>query len=240
MKRLELRRYKLTLVGDSTWKSLQPDSCRRQERTGRIIGSGQNTWEYARNEPGLALTWLGYNYTSVTVPLHWALTLESTSITELITSMHTRRPYPDFLLMLSALLALPLTWSIQLLAQEPEFGPKFRNLESMATGQWWTVKPNKQRPMDLNVPRDQVVAFAIYTHDHGTLKLSAQLFPLMPDEERTVRLEFQGADGTWKEAAKAAVIDLGWSAHFRINDWDNSKDVRLSRPPWARRRSLTG
>ena len=183
---------------------------------------------------------LGYNYPSVTVPLHWALTLESTSITELITPMHTRRPYRDFLVMLSALLALPLTWSIQLLAQESEFGPKFRNLESMATGEWWNVKPNKQRPMDLNVPRDQVVAFAVYTHDHGTLKLTAQLFPLMPDEERTVRLEFKDADGTWKQAAKAAVIDLGWSAHFRIDDWDNSKDVAYRVRHGQKLPSLTG
>ncbi len=95
----------------------------------------------------------------------------------------------------------------------------------MTTGEWWKVKPNKRRSMKLNVPRDQVVAFAVYTHDHGTLKLSAQLFPLKPDETKTVRLHFKQADGEWKEAARQEVIELGWSAHFRIKDWDNTKDV---------------
>lgn len=79
--------------------------------------------------------------------------------------------------------------------------------------------------MDLDVPRDQVVAFAVYTHDHGTLKLSAQLFPLKPDEAKSARLEFKDADGKWKQVAKEPVIQLGWSAHFRIEDWDNTKDV---------------
>ena len=42
--------------------------------------------------------------------------------------------------------------------------------------------------IDLNVARDQVVAFALYTHERGVLKLSAQLYPLLPDEARDVRL----------------------------------------------------
>jgi hypothetical protein len=110
-------------------------------------------------------------------------------------------------------------------AEKPVFGDQFPNLESRATGEWWKKKPTKRASMDLDVPRDQVVGFAVYTHDHGTLKLSAQLFPLKPEEDRTVRLEFQGPDGQWTEADRQQVIDLGWSAHFRINDWDNSKDV---------------
>lgn len=107
----------------------------------------------------------------------------------------------------------------------PVFGPKFKNLESMATGEWWNVKPNNRRSMDLNVPRDQVVAFAVYTHDHGTLKLSAQLFPLMPDETKRVALEFKTETGQWEKAAEQPVIELGWSAHFRIENWDNTRDV---------------
>ena len=74
----------------------------------------------------------------------------------------------------------------------------------------------------LNVERDQVVAFAVYTHDHDTLKLTAQLFPLMPDEPKEVRLEFKQQDGSWKEVARQAVIELGWSAHFRLEKWDNT------------------
>ncbi len=108
---------------------------------------------------------------------------------------------------------------------KPVFGPDFKNLESLATGQWWKTKPNKRQSMNLNVPRDQVVAFAVYTHDHGTLKLTAQLFPLMPEEAKKVTLEFQDENGNWKQVAEQPVIELGWSAHFRIDDWDNSKDV---------------
>ncbi|MFK7767185.1 MAG: metallophosphoesterase family protein [Mariniblastus sp.] len=113
------------------------------------------------------------------------------------------------------------------LAQETEyvFGEDFKKLESMATGEWWKVKPNKRRTMNLDVPRDQVVAFAVYTHDHGTLKLSAQLFPLKPDEAKKVTLEFKEASGDWKKVAQQDVIELGWSAHFRMDDWDNTKDV---------------
>lgn len=76
----------------------------------------------------------------------------------------------------------------------------------------------------MRVPRDQVVAFALYTHDHGVLKLSAQLFPLKPGEPREVRLELY-TDGAWREAARAPVQYPGWSAHFRIEPWDSSRAV---------------
>lgn len=104
--------------------------------------------------------------------------------------------------------------------QEPSpFGQKWPKLDSQATGKWWDL----EKPV-LKVPRDQVVAFAVYTHDRGTLKMSAQLYPLMPEEPREVRLEFKTDDG-WKEVAKQNVLYPGWSAHFRIEDWDNSKNV---------------
>lgn len=123
------------------------------------------------------------------------------------------------------LLILLTAWNGSIRAQEPVFGTRFPKLESRSTGEWWNARPNRRQSMDLNVPRDQVVAFAVYTHDHGTLKLSAQLFPLKPDEDRVARLEFQQADGSWQEVAREKIIELGWSAHFRIDDWDNSRDV---------------
>ena len=110
-------------------------------------------------------------------------------------------------------------------ASQEIFGKNFKNLESLSVGQWWKKKPTKNQSMPLNVPRDQVLAFAVYTHDHGQLKMSAQLSPLKPDESREVRLEFKQDDGSWKEVAVEKVIELGWSAHFRIKEWDNSKSV---------------
>ncbi len=119
--------------------------------------------------------------------------------------------------------------------EERPFGDKFPNLDGMATGKWWEKaepKPNKpnqkgkkpKRIIEMDVPRDQVVAFAVYTHQGGTLKMSAQLFPLKPGEPREARLELNRG-GEWAEVAEAEVQELGWSAHFRLEGWDNTKDV---------------
>ena len=115
-----------------------------------------------------------------------------------------------------------------LVAQESPrpFGAEFENLDSLAVGEWWTKEakgPNP--PPKLDVPRDEVVAFALYTHDHGVLKLTAQLFPLRPGEPREARLEFL-RDGEWREAAKTQVLYPGWSAHFRLEDWNAAESVR--------------
>ena len=67
------------------------------------------------------------------------------------------------------------------------FGADFKNLETLTTGQWWTkgagaktqLKGRRRKasapPMD--VPRDQVVAFAVYTHQAGVLILA--LMPVL-------------------------------------------------------------
>ncbi|QGJ71760.1 Phosphodiesterase/alkaline phosphatase D [Planctomycetales bacterium 10988] len=110
------------------------------------------------------------------------------------------------------------------------FGKEFDMLETDATGEWWKPKGPKggQKPR-LLVPREEVLAFAVYAHAHGVLKLTAQLYPLQPEEPRTVRLEFK-KEGKWEQVAEEKIHDLGWSAHFRIEDWDNTKNVpyRLS------------
>jgi hypothetical protein len=72
------------------------------------------------------------------------------------------------------------------------------------------------------VPRDEVICFALYTVHENILKLNAQLYPLRPDETRVVRLEIQANDGTWREHAVADVVEDGWTALFRIEDWDDT------------------
>jgi hypothetical protein len=105
------------------------------------------------------------------------------------------------------------------------FGAEFPRLDSLATGEWWMVKrAGKDAPPPMDVPRDEVVAFALYTHDSGVLKMSAQLYPLKPGESREARLELQ-RDGDWSEAAKVPLSMPGWSAHFRLENWDPTKDV---------------
>jgi len=114
------------------------------------------------------------------------------------------------------------------------FGEDFPNLESLSTGSWWTRPANQKTPLkngqkaappNLNVPREEVVVFALYTHQAGVLKLTAQLFPLLPEEPRLARLELKYAGQSWQEVAQAEVMYPGWDAHFRLEDWDNTQEV---------------
>lgn len=147
--------------------------------------------------------------------------------------MSLRPTLPTLLLLVAARLAA---------ADNPQpFGADFPTLDGRATGEWWAKptaapatnakgEPKKKQqgqppPPAMDVPRDQVVAFALYTAEAGVLKLTAQLFPLKPGEPREARLEFF-RDGQWREALRAPVLYPGWSAHFRVEKWDSSADVR--------------
>ncbi len=112
--------------------------------------------------------------------------------------------------------------------KEPPVKAPFNKLDLYCVNDWWNyaekIKNNPDKIVNVDVPRDEVVCFGLYTVSNNVLKLSAQLFPLYPDESRQVRLEFK-KNGKWKEAAVEKVNDIGWSALFRIEDWDHSKDV---------------
>ena len=88
---------------------------------------------------------------------------------------------------------------------------------------------NKRRGRaDLAIPavsKKDVICFALYTVHDGTLKLTAQLYPLAEDDDRTVRLEVQ-RDGQWVEVARTEVIEQGWTAPLRVDQWDDSKSHR--------------
>jgi len=109
-------------------------------------------------------------------------------------------------------------------AESPFPGPRGETLDLAAREDIWTRPAKGFLAEFVRVPRDQVVGFALYTHDRGVLKMSAQLYPLQPDEPREVRLELM-TDGQWREVARAPVIYPGWSAHFRITPWDSSQSV---------------
>ena len=98
----------------------------------------------------------------------------------------------------------------------------FEGLDTIATNDWWNRKSNKI--IDVNVPRDEVVAFGMYTVSNKTLKLTAQLFPLYPTETREVTLSIR-QNGRWKDIQTQSVNDLGWSALFRVEDWDDTQDI---------------
>jgi hypothetical protein len=105
---------------------------------------------------------------------------------------------------------------------EPPVLAPFQDLDTICTNDWWNRAPNPIH--DVKVDRDRVIAFGMYTVMNGTLKLSAQLYPLYPWETRTVRLEVQ-REGRWEEIGREEVNDIGWSALFRVEGWDATRDV---------------
>lgn len=74
------------------------------------------------------------------------------------------------------------------------------------------------------VPKDQAIAFALYTVHGGVLKLTAQLYPLEASDSKVVRLEVK-KDGAWTEIARAPIVNPGWTAPFRVPGWDATRDV---------------
>jgi hypothetical protein len=117
----------------------------------------------------------------------------------------------------------------RLRAQTPSpptpFGQDYAQLDAQTTGEWWTkTASNEPQIVPLNVPRKEVVVFALYTHHTGVLKVTAQLYPLFPDEAREARLEIQ-RNGRWTEIARAPVQYPGWSTHFRVEQWDSRRTV---------------
>jgi hypothetical protein len=105
---------------------------------------------------------------------------------------------------------------------QPPVIATFENIDTIAINDWWNRGPNPI--IDVKVPREEVIAFGIYTVFNNTLKLSAQLFPLYPNETRDIRLEIK-EDGDWKMIQKQLVNDIGWSALFRVENWDTAKDI---------------
>jgi len=74
------------------------------------------------------------------------------------------------------------------------------------------------------VSRDKVICFTLYTVQNDIMKLTAQLYPLKPGEDRIVRLEIKH-QGKWKQIAETQVIEQGWTATFRVENWDSMKDI---------------
>ena len=90
-----------------------------------------------------------------------------------------------------------------------------------------TLQAQKKKADPLAIPevtRDKVICFALYTVHEKTLKLTAQLYPLKEGEPRKARLEVKRGD-EWKQVAETAIIERGWTAPFRVENWDDSKET---------------
>ncbi len=125
---------------------------------------------------------------------------------------------------------LTLVLSLSAMAQvgEPPVKAPFEKLDLYCVNDWWNhaekVKDNPKRIIDVNVPRNEVICFGMYTVQNGVMKMTAQLFPLYPKESREVVLELK-KNGTWQKVALEKVNDIGWSTLFRIENWDETRDV---------------
>ena len=85
----------------------------------------------------------------------------------------------------------------------------------------------KQRNNLLTIPKVEkkdIICFALYTVHDNTLKLTAQLYPLDENDAKAVRLEIKQGE-RWIEISKSKVIEQGWTAPFRVEDWDDTKTV---------------
>jgi len=98
----------------------------------------------------------------------------------------------------------------------------------MAAGPTAKPRARRKRParaawMITKMPADKVICFALYTVQKGVLKLTAQLYELDADADRTVRLEIKKG-GKWVKIAETKAIERGWTAPFRVAGWDATKD----------------
>jgi hypothetical protein len=75
------------------------------------------------------------------------------------------------------------------------------------------------------VPKEERICFALYTVHDDTLKLTAQLYPLGNVDAIEVHLEIE-RDGQWDRIATSEVIYPGFTAPFRVEGWDSSRDIR--------------
>jgi hypothetical protein len=113
---------------------------------------------------------------------------------------------------------------------------KLRSLLTLSCAALLIVPGNAAQPKTkqkdgralLSIPEvasKDVICFALYTVHDQTLKLTAQLYPLPKDAPRMLRLEIE-RDGRWVEVARANVIEQGWTAPFRVAQWDDTKAQR--------------
>jgi len=86
----------------------------------------------------------------------------------------------------------------------------------------------KKKRVDLlaipEVTRDKVICFALYTVHDKALKLTAQFYPLKEGEPRKAHLQIKRGE-EWVNVANTTIIERGWTAPFRVNNWDDSKKV---------------
>ncbi|HUG90450.1 MAG TPA: metallophosphoesterase family protein [Planctomycetaceae bacterium] len=102
---------------------------------------------------------------------------------------------------------------------------RFDLIPGELTGPDGRYQPLRTRLIIPDMPRDELICFCLYTAHRGVLKVNTQLYPLEDGEERAVQLHVERAGG-WQQVAEAEVNPVGWSALFRVENWDDTETVR--------------
>lgn len=70
------------------------------------------------------------------------------------------------------------------------------------------------------------ILYAMYTLSRGVMKMTAQMPPLGERDNQTVQLQIRDRDGgDWKTMGEATIDPLARTATFRIENWDDRRDV---------------
>ena len=97
----------------------------------------------------------------------------------------------------------------------------FEDLDTLCVNDWWNRKDNPI--INLKVERTNIIAFGIYTLSNNILKLSAQSYPLYPNESRFISFQIK-TNNKWKEVSKQKINEIGWSTLFRFPNWNSKID----------------
>ncbi len=65
----------------------------------------------------------------------------------------------------------------------------------------------------------------LYTLDEGILKMTAQVVPVNKPEKQLVDLQIRTENDAWESIQKSKLHALARTAHFRFDEWDDTKDV---------------
>ena len=84
----------------------------------------------------------------------------------------------------------------------------------------WIVSGTKINPL-AERPCGPIISTQ-HTLSNGTLKLTAQLMPVGKTDSKTVSLEIR-KDGKWQEIAEAELVVPGYSATFKIDNWEDDQ-----------------
>lgn len=71
-------------------------------------------------------------------------------------------------------------------------------------------------------PKDRI-CFALYTVHNDILKMTAQFYPIKDYEPFSAILQVKHSD-KWETIDEARIQYPGYTAHFRVNDWDDSQE----------------